>query len=131
MIQAGLASAWDEALDTTASQLLKIARQFGPESVAFAITTPSGTGISDSIHWVERLMHAFGSANNCYGTEICNWHKDVAPTYTFGTGVGVPDFDHAGCILLWGYNPNGSLVGAGATPRRRQTSRGAYYRGGS
>ena len=101
---------WDEALDTTASQLLENARQFGPESVAFAITTPSGTAISDSIHWVERLMHAFGSANNCYGTEICNWHKDVAPTYTFGTGVGVPDLDHAGCILLWGYNPNGSWL---------------------
>ena len=101
---------WEEALDTTASRLREIADRSGPESVAFAITTPSGTGISDSIHWVERLMHAFGSANNCYGTEICNWHKDIAPKYTFGSGVGVPDLEHAGCVLLWGCNPNVSWL---------------------
>ena len=101
---------WDEALDTVAGEMRRLAAQSGPESVAFAITTPSGTAISDSIQWVERLMHAFGSPNNCYGTEICNWHKDVATTYTYGTSIGTPDWEHAGCALLWGHNPGASWI---------------------
>ena len=101
---------WNEALDTVAGEMRRLAAESGPESVAFAITTPSGTAISDSIQWVERLMHAFGSANNCYGTEICNWHKDVATTYTYGTGIGTPDWEHAGCALLWGHNPGTSWI---------------------
>ena len=88
----------------------RLAGESGPESVAFAITTPSGTAMSDSIQWVERLMHAFGSPNNCYGTEICNWHKDVATTYTYGTSIGTPDWEHAGCALLWGHNPGTSWI---------------------
>ena len=104
---------WDEALDGIASEMRRIADVDGPESIAFAITTPSGTAISDSLQWIERLMRAFGSPNNVYGTEICNWHKDVATTYTFGTGIGTPDLDNTGCIVLWGHNPNGSWLAQG------------------
>ena len=101
---------WDEALDTVAGEMRRLAAESGPESVAFAITTPSGSAISDSIQWVERLMRAFGSPNNCYGTEICNWHKDVASTYTYGTSIGTPDWEHTGCALLWGHNPGTSWI---------------------
>ena len=101
---------WDEALDTVAGEMRRLAAESGPESVAFAITTPSGTAMSDSIQWVERLMHAFGSPNNCYGTEICNWHKDVATTYTYGMNIGTPDWEHTGCALLWGHNPGTSWI---------------------
>ena len=101
---------WDEALATIAGEMRRLAAESGPESVAFAITTPSGTAMSDSIQWVERLMHVFGSPNNCYGTEICNWHKDVATTYTYGTGIGTPDWEHTGCALLWGHNPGASWI---------------------
>ena len=101
---------WDEALDTIAAQMTRIAAESGPESVAFALTTPSGTAISDSLQWVERLLRVFGSSNNCYGTEICNWHKDHATEYTYGVGIGRPDLDQAGCILLWGHNPNTSWL---------------------
>ena len=55
-------------------------------------------------------MHAFGSPNNCYGTEICNWHKDIATTYTYGMNIGTPDWEHAGCALLWGHNPGASWI---------------------
>ncbi len=97
---------WDEALDYTAAGLTRLAGENGPESVAFAVTTPSGTGISDSIQWIERLIRAYGSPNNIYGTEICNWHKDFAHAYTFGAGVGSPDLPKTGCIILWGHNPS-------------------------
>ena len=104
---------WDEALDLAAAKLKGIVEAEGPKGVAFAITTPSGTSISDSHSWVERLLRAFGSPNNVYGTEICNWHKDHATSYTFGTGIGTPDFDHAGCVLLWGHNPTGAWLAQG------------------
>ena len=104
---------WEEALDLAAAKLRGIVEQDGPKGVAFAITTPSGTSISDSHPWVERLVRAFGTPNNVYGTEICNWHKDHATRYTFGTGIGTPDLEHAGCVLLWGHNPTGAWLAQG------------------
>jgi anaerobic selenocysteine-containing dehydrogenase len=96
---------WDEALDTIASRMRTIAGAHGAEQVAFSITTPSGTHISDSISWIERLVRAFGSPNIIYGTEICNWHKDFATRFTFGSDIGTPDFANTDCVLLWGNNP--------------------------
>jgi len=75
---------WDEAFERTASELKRICAETGPESVAFGLTTPSGTPISDNIDWIDRFVNAFGSPNLAYGTEICNWHKDYAHAYTFG-----------------------------------------------
>ena len=56
---------WDEALDTTAAALRRIAADSGPEAVAFGVTTSSGTALSDAQPWVDRLINAFGSPNNC------------------------------------------------------------------
>lgn len=96
---------WDEALGEIASRMAGIAALHGPEQVAFSVTTPSGTHISDSISWIERLIRAYGSPNIIYGTEICNWHKDFATRFTFGTDIGTPDFAATGCVVLWGNNP--------------------------
>jgi anaerobic selenocysteine-containing dehydrogenase len=96
---------WDEALETITAELQKTAKQLGPEAVAFGVTTPSGTGISDSFVWINRLAHAFGSPNTLFATENCNWHKDFTPNYTFGNSIGMPDYEKSGCILLWGFNP--------------------------
>jgi len=115
---------WDEALDLTADAMQRFARESGPESLAFALTTPSGTSLSDGIAFIERLMRAYGSPNNCYSTEICNWHKDVAFEYTFGSGIGSPDFQRTGCVLLWGHNPNVAWL-AQATRMAQARARGA------
>ncbi|MBT4709984.1 MAG: molybdopterin-dependent oxidoreductase [Alphaproteobacteria bacterium] len=115
---------WDEALDLTAQSMGRIAQDSGAESVAFALATASGTAMSDHISWVERLIRAFGSCNTVSGTEICNWHKDFATSYTFGAPVGGPDFDNAWCIILWGHNPSTSwLVHAAGAAQAK--SRGA------
>lgn len=115
---------WDEGLDRTARNMRRIAQENGAESVAFALATASGTAMSDHISWVERLIRAFGSCNTVSGTEICNWHKDFATSYTYGAPVGGPDFDNAGCIILWGHNPSTSwLVHAAGTAQAK--SRGA------
>lgn len=85
--------------------MVRIRDDHGPEQVAFSITTPSGTHISDSIAWIERFIRAYGSPNSIYNTEICNWHKDFASRLTYGSDIGTPDFAHTDCVLLWGHNP--------------------------
>ena len=115
---------WDEALDETAARLTDLKARLGAEGVAFAITTGSGTSISDAFKWVERLMHAFGSPNNCYSSELCNWHKDSAHVFTFGCSVPTPDHAQAGTILLWGFNPSTSWL-AHATRVAEAKARGA------
>ena len=101
---------WDEALDTTAAALNRLRQSGGAEFVAFSVTTPSATAISDAILWIERLINAFNSPNWCYATELCNWHKDHARKFTFGVGVPSPDFENTQCVLLWGHNPSATWL---------------------
>jgi anaerobic selenocysteine-containing dehydrogenase len=54
---------WDEALGWTADQMRRVAAQHGPEAVAFGVTTPSGTALSDGFSWIVRLLRLFGSPN--------------------------------------------------------------------
>ncbi len=100
---------WDEALELCATRLRELAEESGPESVVFTIASPSTSASSDSIVWIERLMRAFGSPNQCVSMELCGWGRYGATTYTYGAsvpGAYMPDLEHAGCILYWGYNPN-------------------------
>jgi anaerobic selenocysteine-containing dehydrogenase len=102
----------------------RIADENGPEAVAFAVTTSAGTAISDAGPWIDRLINAFGSPNNCNATEICAWHRNYARVFTTGTAIGTPDYERAGCILLWGHNPSTSLLAA-ATKVADAKARGA------
>jgi anaerobic selenocysteine-containing dehydrogenase len=110
---------WDEALDITATRLLELGREAGPESVVFTTASPSTSAISDSVDWLQRLRRAFGSPNLFGSMELCGWGRFFATTYTFGAsvpGVYLPDIENAGCILFWGYNPTvGRLCHATAT----------------
>jgi anaerobic selenocysteine-containing dehydrogenase/ferredoxin-NADP reductase len=97
---------WDEALDEIASRLTAIRNSSGAEAVAVSTTTPSGTALSDGEEWVERLIQIFGTPNWVSTTEICNWHKDFAHAFTYGVGIGYPDYANADTIVLWGFNPS-------------------------
>ncbi len=100
---------WDEALDLTAARLRTIAQEHGPESIVFSVVSPSTSASDDSVIWIQRLMNAFGSPNLCAAMELCGWGRFLATQYTFGAAVPgdyMPDLEHAGCILFWGYNPN-------------------------
>ncbi|WP_241299704.1 molybdopterin-dependent oxidoreductase [Burkholderia stabilis] len=112
---------WDEALSEIAERLAHFKRENGAESVAFGVTTPSGTPMSDSIDWVERFVWLYGSPNICYATEICNWHKDSAHVFTFGCGMPTADYQNAEVIMLWGNNPaNTWLAQADAIAKGRR-----------
>jgi len=100
---------WDEALDTIAARLRELAHTHGAESVAFSAASPSTSAIADSIDWIQRLRRAFGSPNLVVSMELCGWGRYLASGFTFGTampGAYMPDLEHAGCILYWGYNPS-------------------------
>jgi anaerobic selenocysteine-containing dehydrogenase len=115
---------WDEALVEISARLGAIARDHGPEQVAFSVTTPSGSHISDSISWIERFIRAFGSPNTIYSTEVCNWHKDFASRFTYGHDIGTPDFANTDCIVLWGNNPSATWL-ARTTEIQKGLKRGA------
>ncbi|WP_375455489.1 molybdopterin-dependent oxidoreductase [uncultured Methylobacterium sp.] len=127
---------WDEALRAVAGRLGDLRARYGAETVAFAVTTPSGTPMVDSFEWVERLVRCFGSPNLIYGVEICGWHKDYAHALTFGRGIGVPDYEAADTIVLWGHDPTRTWL-AQATRIAEARRRGALVgvvdpkRGGS
>lgn len=118
---------WDEALDVAASNLRRLAEEHGPESVVFSAVSPSTSASDDSIHWIQRLMNAFGTPNLCVSMELCGWGRYLATLYTFGApvpGVYMPDLERAGCILFWGYNPNVARL-AHATATVDAVKRGA------
>jgi anaerobic selenocysteine-containing dehydrogenase len=115
---------WDEALEWTAARMREAAEWDGPESVAFAVTTPSGTAVSDGFPWIERLIRLFGSSNTIWAEELCAWHRDYATAFTLGVDIGTPDFARTGCLLLWGHNPSTSFL-AQATAAAEARGRGA------
>ena len=118
---------WDEALDTVADRLRGLAREHGPESVAFSSASPSTSAAVDSVDWIQRLQRAFGSPNLAVAMELCGWGRYLASLYTYGASVPgryMPDLDQAGCILFWGYNPSVSRL-AHATATTAAVRRGA------
>jgi anaerobic selenocysteine-containing dehydrogenase len=122
-IRAGSGFPGTTALDLVAGKM-RAAMTKAPLSLAFGVATPSGTAVADSFAWIHRLAHACHSPNLVFATENCNWHKDFAPAYTFGAGIGMPDYQQTGCILLWGFNPATSWL-AQATAVRQAQKRGA------
>ncbi|MDT2020186.1 molybdopterin-dependent oxidoreductase [Methylocella sp. CPCC 101449] len=117
-------ASWDEALDLIARRIGTTRDGHGAEAVAFGVTSPSGSPVSDGIKWIERLVHAFGSPNLLRGTEICNWHKDFSHAYTFGHGIATPEFSNSRAIVLWGHNPGATWLDH-ATSVAEANARGA------
>jgi anaerobic selenocysteine-containing dehydrogenase/ferredoxin-NADP reductase len=96
---------WDEALQIVGEKLRGIRSTYGPEGIAFSTTTPSGTALSDSDDWIDRLIRLSGSPNWVSTQEICNWHRDSTHAHTVGTALPYPDWDHTEMVVLWGFNP--------------------------
>jgi anaerobic selenocysteine-containing dehydrogenase len=92
----------------TASHLGEIKARYGSEAVVFGCASAAGTSAADFFPWIQRLANAFGSPNVLYANHLCGWHKSGSAQYTYGTGTPQPDYKHACCVLLWGYNPQAS-----------------------
>jgi anaerobic selenocysteine-containing dehydrogenase len=104
---------WDEAIDLTAAAMRQVAERHGPQAVAFTMASPSTTAIGDSTGFIQRLANAFGTPNSKITLDVCGWGRAFATLYTYGvgsvgTGAGgaMPDIEHSGVLILWGYNPS-------------------------
>lgn len=101
---------WDRALDEIAEKLLAIRERYGPQAVALAKGTTSGTSIDDSARWLARFLSVFGSPNWVSTTHVCNWHRDTGFSYTFGVNLPTPDLTRSNVFLLWGHNPSSTSL---------------------
>ena len=101
---------WETALDDIASRLLEIKKHYGPEAIAMARGTASGTSVDDVNAWSTRLLNAIGSPNTVSTTHVCNWHRDTGFSYTFGVIQPTPDLSQSKAFLLWGHNPSSTSL---------------------
>jgi anaerobic selenocysteine-containing dehydrogenase len=115
---------WEQALSLVATRLSAIKNGHGPQAVVFSRATTAGTAAIDFDGWLQRLANAFGSPNLLTSNHICTWNRRVGSKYTYGTGMPLPDFDHARCMLLWGVNPAATSP-AQALRIKRARKRGA------
>jgi anaerobic selenocysteine-containing dehydrogenase len=113
-----VAITWDEALDTIAAAMNRIAAEHGPQAMAFSQSSPSTAAIADSAPFVRRLMNAYGTPNLVWALDMCGWGRGFATRYAFGHGTvatgsaggGMADIGNAGCLILWGYNPSANRL---------------------
>jgi anaerobic selenocysteine-containing dehydrogenase len=100
-----------EALDTTATTLLKIRAQHGPEAVAFAI------GFSKEVRpYLSRLARAFGTPHYLTESSCCFAAGFVAAAITLGKeyeyflGPSRRRCPEARCRLVWSTAPSESML---------------------
>ena len=109
---------WDDALARIAGEMQRIAREHGPQAFAFSQSSASTTAIGDGAPFIKRLMNAYGTPNLVNALEVCGWGRGgatklawgVGSVATGGGGGAMPDIEHAGCIILWGYNPSSTRL---------------------
>lgn len=89
---------WDEALDLTASRMLAIKQQFGPEAMIF-----SSTHNLSQVQF-ENLLYAYGSPN--YGTQrsLCFNAMITAFLLTYGIEEPARNYEEVEFILMVGRN---------------------------
>ncbi len=97
---------WDEAFEYTASELKRIAAQYGKHALG-GITSSRCT--NEETFLVQKLVRAgFGNNNVDTCARVCHSPTGYGLSQTFGTSAGTQDFDSvedSDVILLIGANP--------------------------
>src|SRR5512137_3104692 len=91
---------WDQALDETAQNLLRIKEKHGAKAVGFGVGMPKGLE-----HFVLiRLANVFGSPNVIASQDVCHAPREITGLHTCGF-YPVADFHHKSKLaVLWGSN---------------------------
>lgn len=97
---------WDEALDTVASEMERVKREYGPS----ALFVPYGTGSYNQLngsHVARRLMNLYGGCLGIYNSYSWGATNLATPTVygTLVTGNQRQDWLNSKYILMWGWNP--------------------------
>lgn len=93
---------WDQALDEIADKLLATRHELGPEYVGYY--RGQAPGWITNYNYVIRFMNSWGSPNIFTHAHLCFAPRAIAHAATFG-GFPEPDYEHAKCMMLLGYNP--------------------------
>lgn len=97
---------WEEALDTIASQILRVKEKYGNS----ALFIPQGTGNQSQVNASQaarRLLNLCGGSLQYHGTYSCS-AANAATFYIYGTlesGNQRQDWLNSKYILMWGWNP--------------------------
>lgn len=112
--------AMEDALDILAQKLAAVAREHGPESLAFY----KGEALKhqEVTSFMKHFALALGSPNYYSVSSICHYAMNLAHSLTYG-GIPAPDFDSLRSLLIWGSNP------AVATPRSFRALKAAHQAG--
>ncbi|MBT7862212.1 MAG: molybdopterin-dependent oxidoreductase [Gemmatimonadetes bacterium] len=105
---------WDEALDETAAQMLRIRDTHGSASILDACLSGS-TSVLHSKAVIVRLLNMFGGRAEMWGS-ASHEANVFASRHTFGSGpVGREhaDFANSKLILMWGWSPGDGTFGTG------------------
>jgi anaerobic dimethyl sulfoxide reductase subunit A len=98
--------AWEEALDTVASQMERVKHRYGSS----ALFVPYGTGSYNQLngsHVARRLMNLYGGCLGIYNSYSWAATNLATPTVygTLVTGNQRQDWLNAKYIIMWGWNP--------------------------
>jgi len=97
---------WDEALDTIASNLSRVMRQYGPDAIFMNYATGNAGRLSERA-WMKRLLGLNGGYLSYYGSYSTACTQMATP-YTYGTantGSSREDWANSKVIILMGFNP--------------------------
>ncbi|MGL4718572.1 MAG: molybdopterin-dependent oxidoreductase, partial [Kluyvera intermedia] len=109
---------WQEALDTIASNLQRVVKDYGNESVyinySSGIVGGNITRSSPSGSAVMRLMNCYGGSLNQYGTYSTAQIACAMP-YTYGTNDGnsTSDIENSKLVVMFGNNPAETRMSGG------------------
>jgi len=91
---------WNQALDETAENLLKIKEKYGARAVGFGVGMPKGLE-----HFVQiRLANIFGSPNVIASQDVCHAPREITGVHTCGF-YPVADLHNAtNLVVMWASN---------------------------
>jgi len=91
---------WDQALDETAENLLKIKDKYGARAVGFGVGMPKGLE-----HFVQiRLANLFGSPNVIASQDVCHAPREITGVHTCGFYPVADLHNPTNLILMWASN---------------------------
>ncbi|MFC1951573.1 molybdopterin-dependent oxidoreductase [Chloroflexota bacterium] len=103
---------WDEALDTVASEIIRVRDTYGPASILYVY----GGGDLDMIHWRDKMPVVLSQAGGFTATwGVCCFqagvHAQLITYGTFQTSNTRDDLVNSRLIVMWGWNPTSTITG--------------------
>ncbi len=103
---------WDEALDTVASELIRVRDSYGPAAILYLSSGGDLTYLQNS-RAIDRLLCLFGGYTSTWG--LASFEGGMfASRVTYGalaTGNTRDDFLNSRLIILWGWDPASTVGG--------------------